>query len=319
MPFLFLCYVAAYLDRVNVGFAKLQMLADLKLDERIYGLGAGIFFIGYFLFEVPSNVILHRVGARRWIARIMVTWGVVSGLMMFVRPPTMFYVMRFVLGIAEAGFFPGIILYLTHWYPARRRGRITALFMLAIPVTGVVGGPACGWIMDVLAGNSGLAGWQWLFVIEALPSIVLGFVAYARLDDGVAGATWLDPSERRVIEQAVLAERSTKPSPHASTFGVFRDPKVWAFSAVYFALIMGLYGVSFWLPTLIKAMGVARPLHVGALSAIPYSAAAVAARWRWSRGAATLATRDAGTSPSLPSSAVAAWSRSRSVGRPRTR
>ena len=163
LPFLLLCYVVAYLDRVNVGFAKLQMLGDLKFSETIYGLGAGIFFIGYFIFEVPSNLILHRVGARVWIARIMISWGVLSGLMMFVSSPMMFYVMRFLLGAAEAGFFPGIILYLTYWYPARRRGHVTAVFMTAVALSGVIGGPISGFIMKDLSGVNGWAGWQWMF------------------------------------------------------------------------------------------------------------------------------------------------------------
>ena len=170
VPFLLLCYVVAYLDRVNVGFAKLQMLNDLKFSETIYGLGAGIFFIGYFLFEVPSNVILHRVGARIWIARIMISWGIISAAMMFVTTPAMFYVMRFLLGLAEAGFFPGIILYLTYWYPAQRRGRTTTFFMTAIALSGVIGGPISGWAMKAFAGVYGLAGWQWMFLIEGITS-----------------------------------------------------------------------------------------------------------------------------------------------------
>ena len=169
VPFLFLCYVVAYLDRVNVGFAKLQMLDDLKLSETVYGLGAGIFFVGYFLFEVPSNIILHRIGARRWIARIMVTWGVLSACMMFVTTPTTFYVLRFFLGVAEAGFFPGIILYLTYWFPITRRGKVVALFMTAIALAGVIGGPVSGWIMQSFNGMNGWAGWQWLFLLEGIP------------------------------------------------------------------------------------------------------------------------------------------------------
>jgi MFS family permease len=176
IPFLFICYVAAYLDRVNVGFAKLQMLNDLKFSDTVYGLGAGIFFIGYFIFEVPSNIVMHRVGAKLWIARIMITWGIISGVMSFLTTPTMFYVMRFFLGVAEAGFFPGIILYLTYWYPSYRRGKIIALFMTAIPVSGVVGGPLSGWILQAFPGIGGLAGWQWLFILEAIPSILLGIV-----------------------------------------------------------------------------------------------------------------------------------------------
>src|SRR5579863_6075196 len=169
IPLLFLCYVAAYLDRVNVGFAKLQMLQDLHFSETVYGLGAGIFFLGYFIFEVPSNVILHKVGARLWIARVMITWAVISACMMFTKTPTVFYILRFLLGLAEAGLFPGVILYLTYWYPSERRGKIIALFMTGIPISGVIGGPLSGWILHSMGGVSGLAGWQWLFLIEAIP------------------------------------------------------------------------------------------------------------------------------------------------------
>ena len=170
VPFLLLCYVVAYLDRVNVGFAKLQMLNDLQFSETVYGLGAGIFFIGYFLFEVPSNVILHKVGARIWIARIMITWGLISAAMMFVTTPTMFYVLRFLLGIAEAGFFPGIILYLTYWYTAAERAKVVGMFMVAVPLSSAIGAPLSSWILGAFTGVGGLASWQWLFIIEALPA-----------------------------------------------------------------------------------------------------------------------------------------------------
>src|SRR5471032_366466 len=164
-PLLLLCYVVAYLDRVNVGFAKLQMSTDLGLSDAVYGFGAGIFFFGYFIFEIPSNVILHKVGARIWIARIMITWGIISGLTMFITTPTMFYVMRFILGVAEAGFFPGVILYLTYWFPSHRRGRMTALFMAGNPVSGIVGAPLSGYIMHAFGGTMGMSGWQWLFIL----------------------------------------------------------------------------------------------------------------------------------------------------------
>ena len=173
MPLLFLAYIVAYLDRVNVGFAKLQMLSALNLTDAIYGLGAGIFFFGYFIFEVPSNIFLHKVGARKWIFRIMISWGVLSGCMMFVTSATSFYIMRFLLGVAEAGFFPGIILYLTYWFPAQRRGRATSMFLTAIAFAGIVGGPVSGWIMKSMDGSYGLQGWQWLFLIEALPRLLL--------------------------------------------------------------------------------------------------------------------------------------------------
>ena len=188
VPFLFLCYVVAYLDRVNVGFAKLQMLTDLKFSETVYGLGAGIFFIGYFIFEVPSNIILHKTGARVWIARIMITWGVISSAMMFVTSPEMFYVLRFFLGAAEAGFFPGIILYLTYWFPSERRGRVIALFMTAIALSGVIGGPLSGWIMQAFSGANGWAGWQWLFLLEGVPSILVGIAVFFYLDDSINAA-----------------------------------------------------------------------------------------------------------------------------------
>jgi MFS family permease len=192
LPFLFISYVAAYLDRVNVGFAKLQMLSDLQFSETVYGLGAGIFFIGYFLFEVPSNIIMHKVGGRVWIASIMITWAILSVAMIFVTSPTVFYVLRFFLGVAEAGFFPGIVLYLTYWFPAQRRSRMNALFMIGIPVAGVVGGPLSGWILNSMNGLNGLPGWQWLFLVEAVPSLVLGVVTLFYLPDSIRAATWLN-------------------------------------------------------------------------------------------------------------------------------
>ena len=273
VPFLFLCYVVAYLDRVNVGFAKLQMLNDLKFSETIYGIGAGIFFVGYFLFEVPSNIILSRTGARVWLARIMVTWGLVSSAMMFVTSPTMFYVMRFVLGAAEAGFFPGIILYLTYWYPARRRARIVALFMTAIALAGVVGGPLSGWIMQAFAGNNGWSGWQWLFFLEGIPSVLVGIWLFFFLDDSIRSAKWLSEGEKSLLESEIESDQKSK--QHLSLGEVFRNGKVWLLALVYFCFIMGLYGVSFWLPNLIKSTGVKEVLTVGLLTAIPYGFAAV--------------------------------------------
>lgn len=201
IPLLLLCYIVAYLDRVNVGFAKLQMAGDLGFSDTVYGLGAGMFFIGYFFFEVPSNLILHRVGARVWIARIMVTWGIVSGGMMFIQTETQFYVMRFLLGLAEAGFFPGIILYLTYWYPSHRRARIVSMFMTGIPLAGVIGGPLSGWIMKSWDQVSGLHGWQWMFLLEAIPSVIIGVVVYFYLDDRITSAKWLKDEERNMLEK----------------------------------------------------------------------------------------------------------------------
>ncbi len=274
IPFLFLCYVVAYLDRVNVGFAKLQMLNDLKFSETVYGLGAGIFFIGYFLFEVPSNIILHRTGARIWIARIMVTWGILSALTMLVTSSTQFYIVRFCLGIAEAGFFPGIILYLTYWFPAARRARVVSLFMTAIAVAGVVGGPLSGWIMQSFAGLNGWTGWQWLFLMEGLPSILVGIWVLFYLDDSIQGAAWLTPQEKTLLADNITADSVGK--AEASLAQVLGNGRVWLMSAIYFCFIMGLYGVSFWLPQLIKSAGVKDVLNVGLLSAIPYGAAVVA-------------------------------------------
>ena len=272
IPLLFACYVAAYLDRVNVGFAKLQMLSDLGFSEAVYGLGAGIFFIGYFVFEIPSNLILHRIGARLWIARVMLTWAVISAAMLFVTAPTGFYILRFLLGVAEAGFFPGVILYLTYWYPSDRRAAIIALFMTGIPVAGVIGGPMSGWILEAMAGVHGLAGWQWLFLLEALPSLVLGLAVLLYLDDGIVRARWLAADE-----QKILASRIAEDQKHASTHSLwesFTNARVWFLGVIYFCLIAGLYGAGFWLPTLIQRTGVASPLGIGILTVLPNAVAA---------------------------------------------
>ncbi|WP_049117528.1 MFS transporter, partial [Burkholderia cepacia] len=274
MPLLLFCYLVSYLDRVNVGFAKLQMAGDLGLSDAAYGLGAGIFFFGYFIFEVPSNLILHRIGARVWIARIMVTWGAVSALTMFVTTPTAFYAMRFLLGAAEAGFFPGVILYLTYWYPAHRRGRITTVFMTAVALSGVVGGPISGYILKAFDGINGWHGWQWLYLLEGLPSIVAGLLVYALLDDRIAQAKWLNDEERALLERNVNAEDAVK--SHLSLGAVLANPRVWLMCAIYFSFVIGLYGVGFWLPTLIHATGVADPLTIGLLSTVPYALAVVA-------------------------------------------
>ena len=273
IPLLLLCYVVAYLDRVNVGFAKLQMIDELKFSETVYGLGAGIFFIGYFLFEVPSNIILHKVGARVWIGRIMITWGILSSAMMYVTSPTMFYVMRFLLGVAEAGFFPGIILYLTYWYPAHRRGRMTAMFMTAIALSGVIGGPLSGAIMKYAHGINGLSGWQWMFVLEGLPSVFLGVAVIFLLKDRIADAHWLSEDEKALLIRNIAAEDAGKEDHQV--LAVMRSGRVWLCAAIYFSYVMGLYGVSFWMPSIIKAMGYADSLDIGLISAIPYSVSVV--------------------------------------------
>lgn len=273
IPFLFFCYLCAYLDRINVSFAKLQMLQDLGMSDAVYGLGAGIFFVGYLLFEVPSNLVLLKVGARRWIARIMVTWGIISAAMMFVSTPTQFYVVRFLLGVAEAGFFPAILLYLTYWFPAGRRSKVTALFMTGIPMSGVLGGPLSGWIMHSMSGTHGLAGWQWLFLLEGIPTMIVGVAAFFYLDDKVSDARWLTADERATIETDLRAEAGHH-KLHSLRDGL-ASPRVLLLSAIYFFFTMGLYGVSFWLPSLVKASGVSGTLNIGLLSAVPYAAAAI--------------------------------------------
>jgi len=274
IPFLFLCYLVAYLDRVNVGFAKLQMLADIRMSDTAYGIGAGIFFIGYFLFEVPSNLILHRVGARVWIARIMITWGLLSASMMLVKSVPQFYAVRFALGLAEAGFFPGIVYYLSRWYPAARRARITAWFMTALAASGVIGGPLSGRILSSMGGRNGWAGWQWLFLLEGIPSVLVGVAVYALLPDGIQTARWLSSNERDLLQRNVDVEQND--GVHLSVLATLRDPRVIVLAALSFSIVMGVYGIGFWLPQLIRTMGVQDPLRVGLLSAIPYGAAAVA-------------------------------------------
>jgi sugar phosphate permease len=273
IPFLFLCYILAYLDRVNVGFAKLQMVKDLSLSDAAFATGAGIFFIGYFFFEVPSNILLKKFGARAWIARIMISWGVISSLMMFVHSERMFYVMRFLLGIAEAGFFPGIIFYLTLWYPSRLRSTRTALFVSAIAVSGVLGNPISGAIMDSLSGTAGLAGWQWLFLFEGIPSIVVGFWVFFYLDSSILEAKWLTAEEKDILARNLESEEKHKSEVKVSD--AFKSGKVWALCAIYFTLMIGLYGISFWLPTIVKAFGVKGYLRIGLITAIPYFVAVI--------------------------------------------
>jgi D-galactonate transporter len=275
LPVLFLCYVTAYLDRVNVGFAKLQMLNDLGFSEATYGLGAGIFFLGYCAAEVPSNMLLARIGGRRWLARILVTWGVVSACMLFVRTPASFYALRCLLGAAEAGMFPGTIYYLTRWYPAHRRGRILSIFMAAQPVTGVIGGPLSGWIMQSMQGALGLAGWQWLFLVEALPAVAMGIVLFYCIDDRIADAHWLRPDEKHALEAALAADAARK-QDLPSFASVLGNGRVWLLGAITFTSVMGLYGVGFWLPSIVRATGIQQPLRIGLLTAIPYALTIVA-------------------------------------------
>ena len=275
IPFLMLCYLGAYLDRVNVGFAKLQMLNDLRFSETIYGIGAGIFFLGYFLFEVPSNVILHKVGARNWLARIMLTWAVISASFAFVQTPTTFYVLRFLLGVAEAGFAPGVILYLTYWFPAARRAKALSLFFMAIPLAGMVGGPLSGYIMHAFQGVHDLAGWKWLFILEALPSLVLGVAILFYLDNGIASAKWLNDAEKALLSRNVASDNAHKIA-HVSIRSFIGDRRLWLMASIYFCVVLGQYGLTFWLPTIIRKAGVADPLWVGVYTAIPYLCAIIA-------------------------------------------
>ena len=274
VPFLCLCYLAAYLDRVNVGFAKLQMLSDLSFSNTVYGLGAGIFFLGYVIFEVPSNILLHKVGAKLWIARIMISWGVIGAAMAVVKTPTQFYLLRFLLGVAEAGFIPGVLLYLTYWFPAAWRGRIIALFLAAIPMSNIIGGPLSGWILKNFGGVAGLAGWQWLFIVETVPSIVLGVAILMFLDDRVEDARWLSDEEKRVIQENITHEASQ--STHVNVMDALKSTRVWMLGVAYFCIASSIYIASFWMPTLIKQLGVSDPLEIGWLTTIPYSLAIIA-------------------------------------------
>ncbi len=274
MPFLMLCYFCAYLDRVNVGFAKLQMMSDLQFSEAVYGLGAGIFFIGYFLCEVPSNIVLHKVGARRWIARIMITWGILSGCFAFVQTEWQFYTLRFLLGVAEAGLAPGLLLYLTYWFPSYRRARMTVLWFIAIPISGMIGGPLSGLIMDRMSGVHGWFGWQWMFVIEAIPTVLVGLLVLAVLKDSVQDANWLTQDEKNLVKQE-LAQDNQHKEGHASVIEFIADKRLWLLAGIYFCVVMGQYAITFWLPTLIRNSGISDNWHIGLLTSLPYMCAIV--------------------------------------------
>ncbi|MGZ0783678.1 MFS transporter [Pseudomonas sp. TKO26] len=277
IPFIFVCYLFNYLDRVNVGFAKLQMLDALKFSETVYGLGAGIFFIGYVLCGVPSNLALNRFGPRRWIALMMITWGTLSTCLLFVTTPTQFYTLRLFTGAAEAGFFPGVVLYLSQWFPTFRRGRIMALFMSAIPVSGLLGSPFSGWILNhFAAGQGGLAGWQWMFLLQGIPTVVLGALAFFLLSDSFAHAQWLTPAERAVLAADQASDAANQPKTASDSLAaVFKNPAIWAFGLIYFCIQSGVYAINFWLPSIIKNLGFADNLVIGWLSAIPYLLAAL--------------------------------------------
>jgi len=276
LPFLMACYFIAYLDRVNVSFAALTMNKDLAFTATIFGWGSGIFFIGYFIFEVPSNIALERFGARRWIFRIMLSWGILSGAMAFIWDSTSFYVVRFLLGVAEAGFFPGIILFLTYWFPASYRARIVGYFMAAIPISSIVGAPLSGSILG-LDGVLGLRGWQWLFVLEAVPAVLMSFAVLAYLTDGPAKAHWLTAEERDWLSGRLSLERQSRESIVKFTLlQALAHPRVLLLSLVYFGIVATNYGMTFWLPQIIKGFGGLTNLETGFITAIPYVAGAVA-------------------------------------------
>jgi MFS transporter, ACS family, tartrate transporter len=273
IPFLFLLYIVAYLDRINVGFAALQMNRALGFSATTYGLGAGVFFLSYTLFEIPSNVILARVGARLWIARIMISWGIVSSAMMLVRGPAAFYTLRFLLGAAEAGFFPGMIYYLTRWFPARERARTVAAFMTATLTAGIIGGPVSGALLS-LDGASGLAGWQWLFLVEGAPAIVLGLVVLRALDDGPEDAPWLAREDRDALVEALRADAAGQRME--TTGAALRNGRTWLLAVIHLIIPVTLYGIGFWMPQMLKNTSRSSDFVVGVLSAIPYAAGAIA-------------------------------------------
>ena len=275
LPFLLLLYIVSWLDRVNVGFAKLQMNSDLGMSETAYGLGAGIFFIAYAVCEIPSNFLLVRFGARLWIARIMITWGLISAGMMFVQGETSFYVMRFLLGAAEAGFLPGIVYYLSQWFPRFHRARAVSWFMIGIPLSIVFGGPLSGWVMDRFDEYLGLHGWQWMYLVEGLPAALLGFVVLGFLTEKPADAHWLTAEQREWLSARIYSEHTEAESRKRLSFkAALEHPTVWLLAAIMFCCQTGSYGLTLWVPTIVKGLSGYTDFGVGLFSAIPYIAAA---------------------------------------------
>jgi D-galactonate transporter len=275
IPFLFLCYIVNYIDRINIGYAALEMKESLRFSDAVYGLGASMFFVGYVFFEIPSNLIMQKVGARLWIARIMVSWGAVSSSMMWVTSPSSFYMLRFLLGAAEAGFFPGTIFYLSHWIPAKQRARAVALFLTSTALSGVIGGPLSGALLK-LGGMGGLMGWQWLFLLEGIPAVVLGLATLRYLDDLPAEARWLSIEEREWLTCRMREESEEKQRHHGYTlFQALTNVKVWRLCLLYFSIIISYYGVVFWLPQIFKGFSGLSNFMVALLSAVPYFIAAV--------------------------------------------
>ncbi|EJN09994.1 MFS transporter [Herbaspirillum sp. YR522] len=276
MPLLMLVYVVSFIDRSNVGFAKLHFLADLGFDDAIYGIGAGIFYVGYILFEVPSNLWLQKIGARKTLLRIMVLWGLFCTALAFMQSQTYFYAMRFLLGAAEAGLFPGMLLYLTYWVPLSRRARFTALFTASIPLAGLIGGPLSGWLMHVFDGVAGMRGWQWLFIVEGLPACALGVAAYLYLDDKPGQSRWLSPEQRALVQADMDADQAGKPrSGGHSLRDALVNPQLYWLAGMGVAVLVGTGGIFFWLPTIIRKAGVESISMIGMLSAIPFAAAIV--------------------------------------------
>jgi D-galactonate transporter len=279
IPFLVFLFILAWLDRVNVGFAKLHMLQDLQFSEAVYGLGAGIFFIGYFLFEVPSNLLLEKIGARKTLARITILWGAASIGMAYVTTPTQFYIMRFLLGVFEAGFFPGVVLYLTYWFPAEYRARVNGLFMTSFALAGVVGGPLAGLILNGMQGVGHLANWQWLFILEGIPSVIAGMFVLKYLPEKPVNAKWLTPQEQQAVTRALELENSQTGNKHLSFKDAYRNSAIWLCAAVYFCIVSGNATIAFWSPSIIKAIGINNDLMIGVLSALPFIAGTIAMVW----------------------------------------
>src|ERR1700751_496344 len=270
LPFLIVCYMIAFLDRINIGYAQLQMKQTLTFSDATYGFGAGIFFVGYFLFEVPSNLLLERIGVRKTLLRIMFTWGIVACAMAFVQTPMQFYVARFLLGVLEAGFFPGIILYLTYWYPSARRGQIIAMFMTATALASVIAGPLSGATMKYFNDIDCWHGWQWLFFSQGLPASILGLAAYFYLQDKPEDAKWLSSEEKTALRfQLDHDHKDVESAHHAGFFQMLKDPKVYGLSFPYFLLLGSAYTMVFWIPSLIKSWGVADLFQVGLLATLP--------------------------------------------------
>ncbi len=279
MPFLFVCYLLAYINRVSVSFAKLQMQTDLRMSETIFGAGMGIFFIGYFFFEVPANMILRKLGARRWLGPIMIAWGVVSACTMFVKGTTSFYAVRLLLGVVESGFFPGVILYLTFWYTRKHRAKMVAVFMTGIPVSSVVASPISGWILKNMTGVGHLAGWQWLFLSGGVPSVIAGLVTLLYLPDSPLESSWLSQEEKDMVARRLEEEEDVKKQAGGGQHrvaDVFRSPRVWLMCVIYFGIVMGSYGLTFWLPQVIKETLTTDPQKIGWILVLPFGAATAA-------------------------------------------